>query len=184
MRKTFRKIKRLFGRLRVPFFRLRGNRVGRGTYVAGNVQLRNSVIGPYCYIGENSALNCVEMGSYCSVAPGVQVGGMEHAYEALSTSAFLAGGHKANVRTVIGHDVWIGAQCYIKQGVRIGDGAVIGAQALVTKDVAPYSVVIGSPAREYKKRFDDATVAALQESRYWELPPAAAKEKLKKIPRP
>lgn len=184
LRKNLRRAKRLSGRLRNPFYRLRCNRIGRGSYVARNVALRNCSIEAYCYIGENSALNCVEMGPYCSVAPGVQIGGMGHAYEALSTSAFLARGHKANVPTVIGHDVWIGAQCYIKQGVRIGDGAVIGAQALVTKDVAPYTVVIGSPARVYKQRFDDATVAALNESRYWELPPKQAREVLNKIPRP
>jgi len=183
MRKFLRRMKRWAGRLKIPFLRLRGNRIGRGSFVSGNVRLRNSLIGNYCYIGENTAMNCVEMGNYCSVAPGVQIGGMEHAYESLSTSAYLAKGHKANDRTVIGHDVWIGAQCYIKQGVRIGDGAVIGAQALVTKDVAPYTVVIGSPAKLYKTRFDETTVAALNESRYWELPPKQAREKLKEIPR-
>ncbi|CAH1676241.1 CatB-related O-acetyltransferase [Hyphomicrobiales bacterium] len=71
---------------------------------------------------------------------------------------------------VIGHDVWLGSQCMIMSGVRIGHGAVVAARAVVTRDVPPYAIVAGNPARIVRSRFDDSSVAALLESRWWELP--------------
>lgn len=71
---------------------------------------------------------------------------------------------------VIGNDVWIGYEALVLAGVHIGDGAIIGARALVTKDVPPYTVVGGTPAKQIKKRFDDATVAKLQELKWWDWP--------------
>ncbi|WP_300286554.1 CatB-related O-acetyltransferase [uncultured Alistipes sp.] len=70
----------------------------------------------------------------------------------------------------IGHDVWIGANAIVLPGVsRIGDGAVIGAGSVVTKDVEPYEIVVGNPARPIRKRFGDAQIAALEKSRWWEM---------------
>ena len=68
---------------------------------------------------------------------------------------------------VIGNDVWIGYEAVILSGVKIGDGAVIGARAVVTKDVPPYTVVGGVPAKTIRKRFDDATVEKLLALRWW-----------------
>ena len=70
--------------------------------------------------------------------------------------------------TVIGNDVWIGYEAVILSGVTVGDGAVIGARAVVTKDVPPYTVVGGVPAKEIKKRFDEKTVEALLNLRWWD----------------
>jgi len=70
--------------------------------------------------------------------------------------------------TVIGNDVWIGSEAIIMPGVRIGDGAVIGTRALVTRDVEPYAIVGGNPAKVIRKRFDDAEIAALLEMRWWD----------------
>ena len=67
----------------------------------------------------------------------------------------------------IGSDVFIGAAATILSGVTVGDGAVVGAAAVVAKDVRPYAVVVGNPAREIKRRFDDATVDALLAERWW-----------------
>ncbi len=72
--------------------------------------------------------------------------------------------------TVVGNDVWFGYDCLIMPGVHIGDGAAIGTRAVVTKDVPPYTVVAGNPARIIKKRFDDKTIAALLELKWWDLP--------------
>ena len=72
--------------------------------------------------------------------------------------------------TVVGNDVWFGYDCVIMPGVHIGDGAAIGTRAVVTKDVPPYTVVAGNPARPIKKRFDDKTIAALTELKWWDLP--------------
>ena len=72
----------------------------------------------------------------------------------------------------IGADVWIGSGAVILSGVAIGPGAVIGARAVVTRDVAAYAVAAGNPARQLRKRFDDAIIAALLETQWWLLPPA------------
>lgn len=80
--------------------------------------------------------------------------------------------HKSGNRgdTVVGNDVWIGMDALIMPGVKIGDGAIIGSRAVVTKDVEPYTVVGGNPAQPIRRRFDDAIVDALLEIRWWEWP--------------
>ena len=87
-------------------------------------------------------------------------------------------------RTVIGNDVWIGRSALIRQGVRIGDGAVIGMGAVVTGDVEPYSVVAGCPAREIRKRFSPETAARLLASEWWKLDEARLKEAARFIREP
>jgi hypothetical protein len=80
-------------------------------------------------------------------------------------------GHDATRGDVtIGHDVWIGSQAMIMSGVSIGHGAVIAARAVVTKDVAPYAIVGGNPARELRKRLPEVDIAALLDVRWWDLP--------------
>src|SRR5699024_9683317 len=91
---------------------------------------------------------------YCSIAPGVQIGGMEHSYWWLSTSTFLSEQCISNKKTKIGYDVWIAAGSIIKQGVKIGDGSVIGAMSFVNKDIPPNSIAFGVPAKIFKKRMD------------------------------
>ena len=71
--------------------------------------------------------------------------------------------------TTLGNDVWIGSHAFIKGGIVIGNGAVIGAYSVVTKDVEPYSIVAGNPAKFIRKRFDNETISKLMESRWWEL---------------
>lgn len=77
---------------------------------------------------------------------------------------------------VIGNDVWIGREALILSGVTIGDGAVVGARAVVTKDVMPYSVVVGNPARHIKFRFDQETIAVLQRIAWWHWPEQVVRE--------
>lgn len=71
---------------------------------------------------------------------------------------------------VIGSDVWIGYEAVVLSGVTIGDGAIIGTRAVVTKDVPPYTIVGGVPARPIRKRFDDRTIAVLLRLRWWDWP--------------
>ena len=73
---------------------------------------------------------------------------------------------------VIGNDVWIGYEAVIMAGVQIGDGAIIGTRAVVTKDVSPYAIVGGIPARKIRSRFDDVTIKLLQELKWWDWDPA------------
>ncbi|MFA7074977.1 MAG: CatB-related O-acetyltransferase, partial [Endomicrobiaceae bacterium] len=114
-----------------------------------------------------------------------------HAMKSLSTYAFpiffnewdldlkditKAWDNKGDI--VIGNDVWIGYESVIMQGVHIGDGAIIGTRAVVTKDVPPYTIVAGVPAKPVKKRFDDKTIDKLMAIQWWDWSPEKVKEKL------
>ena len=76
----------------------------------------------------------------------------------------------------MGNDVWVGAGSIIRQGVKIGDGVVVGANSFVNMDVPPYAVVAGSPAKIIKYRFDESTICKIQNTRFWELPPELARK--------
>lgn len=161
---------------RKVFYKMRSNNFGKGAYVASHVALRKTSIGAYSHIGPYCSFNCLRMGNYCSVATGVHVGGEEHAFFDYSTSDLLSEKNDAETMTIIGNDVWIGAQCYIRMGVKIGDGAVVGANSFVNKDVPPYAIVAGSPAKIIKYRFDKEKIKKIQESEYWKFSPSEAKK--------
>lgn len=120
-------------------------------------------------------LNRAIIGPYCSLASDVMIGGEEHAYWDISTSNKLTYEGVSETDTIIGYDVWIGAQCYIRQGVKIGNGVVIGSNSFVNKDIPDYAIVVGSPARIIKYRFDEEMIQKINQSRYWELEPNKAK---------
>lgn len=125
------------------------------------------------------------IGKFCSIACGATFifNSANHRQSALSTYTFplfyeewqldkqevtSAWDNKGDI--IIGNDVWIGYEATILSGVRIGDGAIIGARALVTKDVPPYTVVGGVPAKELKQRFDPYTIQKLQQLQWWDWP--------------
>lgn len=126
----------------------------------------------------------LKIGKFCSIAWGVDIFlGGEHRQDWISMypfaalqSEFPSAAHlvpessatKGDV--VIGNDVWIGLGTTIVSGVTIGDGAVIGARAVVTKDIPPYTVAAGNPAKVIKKRFDDATIDMLMRIQWWNWP--------------
>ena len=133
------------------------------------------------------------IGKYCSVACGAKFmfTSGNHAMKSLSTYAFSiffnewdldwkditkAWDNKGDI--VIGNDVWIGYESVIMQGVHIGDGAVIGTRAVVTKDVPPYTIVAGIPAKPIKKRFDEKTIDKLMTIKWWDWSAEKVKEKL------
>jgi len=152
------------------------------TKVNSGSSIVNSSIGRYNNIGYDNEFNNVEMGSFCSCSDHVFIGGDEHPLEWVSTSPVFEGikhsGPKrkfasfevpAPPRTIIGNDVWIAHGVCIKAGVKIGTGAAIGTGAVVTKDVPPYAIVAGVPAKIIRFRFDDSTINALLDSKWWEL---------------
>ena len=138
-------------------------------------------MGKYSYMGSHNAVNTTEIGSYCSIASFCAIGGGGHEMTMVSSSpVFLKGRNALNKhfsdfpsitkKTFIGNDVWIGEGVYIKEGVKVGDGAVIGAHSVVTKDIEPYSIVAGAPARHIRYRFDNDIVKKLQELSWWDWP--------------
>ena len=122
------------------------------------------------------------IGSFCSIGSGaafIMAGNQGHRNDWISTfpfywmsevAAFVGSqnGYLPAGDTVIGNDVWIGSEAIVMPGITIGDGAVIGTRALVTRDVEPYAVVGGNPAKVIRKRFDDSHIAMLLELRWWD----------------
>lgn len=112
----------------------------------------NSHLGSYNYIGDGCILNKVVIGNYCSIAPKAFIGGAEHNYERGSTSTYIYPLVSDKI-TVIEDDVWVGGGAFIRQGVTIGKGAIIATGSVVLKDVKPYTIVGGVPAKFLKDRF-------------------------------
>lgn len=161
-------------------------RFGKKTYVGKNAKLSKNVkIGDYSYIVSGQIADNTEIGRYCSIADNVYIGLLQHSMDLLSTHPFqyldasFATNYKdfpynpdldpKNEKVIIGNDVWIGANVLIMSGVKIGDGAVIAAGAVVTKDIEPFAVVGGVPAKLIKHRFDNKIISKLLELRWWNL---------------
>lgn len=115
------------------------------------------------------------IGKFCSIAPNVCVGVGQHPLSLVSTSPRVYQGNSAYYRhssepVHIGHDVWIGRNAIIQDGKTVGTGAVIASGAVVTKDVPPYAIVGGVPAKIIKYRFDPAIIKELLASQWWDYP--------------
>lgn len=129
------------------------------------------MIGKYTYVNKNSSLENCTIGKYCSISDGVVISPWEHNLSLKSTHPIFydeATQKRKRPRVVIGNDVLISHGVTILEGVKIGDGAVIGACALVTKDVQPYEIVGGVPAKHIKYRFSTQTISKLMEERWWD----------------
>jgi len=139
--------------------------IGRCTY--GNPQILTW--------GEDSNL---EIGAFCSIGRGVMIFlGGEHRTDWVTTYPFnilwesarnIKGHPKTKGDVIIGNDVWIGYNAVILSGVSIGDGSVIGTDAVVTTDIPPYAIAAGNPARVLKKRFDEETIVRLINLKWWD----------------
>ena len=138
-------------------------------------------IGKYSFIGINSYVDksTASIGRFCSIAMNARISLHNHPHEWVSTHPFTYRKKYGFVTknraiegvntksTIIGNDVWIGANVTILAGVVVGDGAIIGANSLVSKDVEPYSIVNGAPAKHIRYRFDEETVKKIQKSQWW-----------------
>ncbi len=144
-------------------------------------EVNNSIFLRHSFCGYNCDINYCEIGSFCSIANNVVIGGGMHPIDWISTSPVFYIGRDSvktkysihqrapHKKTIIGHDVWIGQNVLIKQGLQIGTGAVIGMGSIVTKNVKPYSIVAGNPARLIRMRFDAEIINSLLDSKWWEL---------------
>ena len=150
--------------------------IGYGCEIEVDACLSSSVLGRSVYLGNRSRLFKTEVGNYTSIGPNVTIGENEHHTSYISTSNFLLNAkmrqlyfNNNKATTSIGGDVWIGVGATIKKGVKIGSGAIVGANALVTKNVPPYCIVGGVPAKVLKYRFNQNNIDKLLQSKWWEL---------------
>jgi len=156
--------------------------LGRDVYIAKNVDLRENVrIGDYSYVNRGTLIASGRIGKYCSIGYNVQIGIFEHPTNLISTSPSIYRHNSLsdevkpnwsrddiNSPPLIGNDVWIGSNAVIMQGVKICDGVIIAAGAVVTKDVEPYSIVGGVPAKTIKKRFSEDVIKLLVDFKWWD----------------
>ena len=149
-------------------------RYGNGVSIADTVIVSSDVsIGKYSYVNPHSTLENCTVGNYCSISAGVNICPGEHDLYAISTHPLFARDEiPKRAPVVIGHDVLISLNAVILKGVRIGNGAVIGAGAVVTKDIEPYEIVGGVPAKHIGWRFDPETRERIEQSKWWEKEPA------------
>lgn len=141
----------------------------------------NSRIGRYTYFGKDAYVNNADIGRFCSISWGVTIGPPQHEYNRVTSHEFLYSDryslrpkeiqpayNQNPQKTIIGNDVWIGADVIIMNGIKVGDGAVIGANATVTKDIPPYAIVVGSPAKVVKFRFEHEIIEELRKIKWWD----------------
>lgn len=124
--------------------------VGKKSYVEkkGFKAGHNVYIGPYSYIGPNT-----EIGDFGMLSDHIHIIGDDHVFEKVGTPIILAGRPIDQPKTVIESDVWIGHAVTIMRGVVIGEGSIVGANSVVTKDIPPYSIYAGNPAKFIRNRF-------------------------------
>ena len=143
---------------------------GKNTFIAiqANVD-RHTKIGNYSYIAKGAIISNSIIGNYVSIGPGAKIGLGEHDINFPTTSSRIPNKNRNLLKgdCIIGHDVWIGAGAVILRGVSISDGAVIGANAVVTKNVDSYSVVVGVPARHIKLRMDQSKINRIKNTLWW-----------------
>ena len=155
--------------------------LGMHTRVYPPFSLQDVRLGDYSYIAKNASISHCEIGKFCSVGPNFCCGLGLHPTDGISTSPMFYSTARQNgislckesiyeemKHTVIGNDVFIGANVTVLDGVHISDGAVIGAGAVVVDDIPPYGIAVGVPAKVVKFRFDDETVGRLLAKKWWD----------------
>ena len=156
VKKTYKYIKMYFIRKK---FKLKASKVHKTFYVASGVNLASDLkAGAYSYVGTNSELYPnVEIGDYTIIAGNVKIVGGDHTFETPGLPIIFCDRGCID-KTIIGKDVWIGTNSIIMTGVKIGDGAIVAAGSVVTKNIEPYSIVGGVPAKKLKMRFNEEQI--------------------------
>ncbi len=159
---------------------LYNSKLGMYNTLYDNITISNSEIDDYVYVSQRTRINNTKIGKFCSIGPEVEIGLGKHPVNYVSTfPAFFSikkqcqftfcneNKYIESEPIEIGNDVWIGSRAIIVDGIKIGDGAIIGAGAVVTKNVEPYEVVGGVPAKTIKFRFSPEVIKNLLESKWW-----------------
>jgi len=175
---------------------LKNSRIDKTSKIEAGSNIVNVEMDKYSFCGYDCEITNCTIGKFSSIADRVIIGGAFHPMEWVSMSPVFYAGRdsvkkkfsefkKAETKkTQIGHDVWIGNYVLIKQGVTIGTGAVIGMGSVVTKDVPPYEIWAGNPARCIRKRFDDELAQRLLASAWWDLDESILQEAAKFVKEP
>ena len=158
---------------------LKDCKIHKTSKVCAGSHLVNVSIGKYSDIGYDCTIINTEIAAFCSLGANIIIGGASHTIDWVSTSPVFNenkdhlpkkfSNHKFNLesKNIIGNDVWIGNNVLIKSGVCVGDGAVIGMGSVVTKDVPPYEIWGGNPAKLIKNRFDENEKKELLKIKWW-----------------
>ena len=154
--------------------------LGKYATVTAPFFLHGVRLGDYSYISKNANVSRCVIGKFCSIGPNFCCGLGVHPTKGVSSAPMFYSTAKQNGmtlckedkieesrQTVIGNDVFIGANVTVLDGVKIADGAVIGAGAVVVSDIPPYAIAVGVPAKVVKYRFDEQTIKALLEKQWW-----------------
>ncbi|WP_392454626.1 CatB-related O-acetyltransferase [Chryseomicrobium aureum] len=171
-------ISKLLIKIQLPS--IKNSNIHRTSKVMSKSNVVRVLMDKYSYIGNNCTIVDTKIGAFCSIADNCIIGGASHPIDWISTSPVFHSGknilktnfsnHKFNVnnRTIIGNDVWIGNNVLIKSGIKISDGAIIGMGSILTKDVGPYEIWAGNPAKLIRTRFDEGKIQHLLNVKWWE----------------
>ncbi len=163
--------------------------IHRTSKIESGSQIVDCTFDKHSFCGYDCQIISADIGSFTSISNNVIIGGGQHPMDWVAMSpVFYEGKDSVKVkfseyprepvkRTIIGHDVWIGQGALIKQGIKIGNGAVVGMGSVVTKNVLPYTIVAGNPAKKIKDRFDVRIAKKIGETRWWELDEQELKNK-------
>jgi acetyltransferase-like isoleucine patch superfamily enzyme len=160
----------------------KNSKFGKKNYIGDYSYLSKTEIGDFSYVSTHTSISNCKIGKFCSIGPNVFIGTGTHPTGFISTHpAFYSTGKPfpcfADKNYVseysivtIGNDVWIGANSILMDGIWVGDGAIVGCGAIVTKDVPPYAIVVGVPAKIIGYRFSEVEINKLQRIKWWDLP--------------
>lgn len=173
--------------------RVIGSKLGRYTEIDEGCIIAECEIGDYSYLIRQTEAWCARVGKFSNIASHVRINATNHPMWRATQHHFTyrAGDYFENAENetsffdwrrdhevTIGHDTWIGHGSIILPGVKVGNGAVVGSGSVVTKDVAPYEIVGGNPAKRIRMRFDDRLIEGLEELAWWDWPHTVLRQRL------
>ena len=175
---------------------IKGSKIDKKAHISAGNTILYSEIGRYSYTSYDTQILYATIGKFCSIGSDCKIGGAGHPMHLISTSPtfysrknvfhkkFAEHVYEPYIRTYIGNDVWIGQNVLVKSGVSIGDGAVIGMGSVVTKNVGPYEVWAGNPAKFIRYRFDEEVRDVLTAIEWWKFDDEKLNEFMQKFHNP